>query len=194
METIFFRWDSRGVLFDSFTQLDTDPIPANSTSTAPPEIPEGKVALWAGGWFIGDEPAALPPQPAPTLEQRRTQVSQAIDLHAKELRDNVVQLISPAEMSSWPIKQAEAKAFVASGNDADAPMLVAEAGYRQVTTAELVDMVLAKAQQLAGLEAMISGECGRRQDILRTLDDIEMIDAFAAGVRFGWLNFPDPAQ
>jgi len=131
---------------------------------------------------------------APTLNARRAQVSADIDLHAKGLRDGVVALISAAEMSSWPIKQSQALAFQAGGGDAAAPMLVDEAGYRQCTTAELVEMVLAKAQQLAGLEAMISGECGRRQDILRTLEDVEVIDAFAAGVRHSWPGFPDPAQ
>lgn len=58
MQTNFYRWDSRGVYGGSFTQEDTDAVPANSTTTAPPEIPPGRVALWVGGWVIGDEPAA----------------------------------------------------------------------------------------------------------------------------------------
>lgn len=131
---------------------------------------------------------------APTIEQRRAQVSAAIDLHAKALRDGVVQLISPAEMSSWPIKQKQAEAFALTSNESDAPMLVKEASFRQCSVAELVAMVLAKADVLSDLEATISGECGRRQDVLRAIDDIELIDALAAGVRFGWPGFPDPAQ
>ena len=133
------------------------------------------------------------PLPQPTVEERRRQVSAAIDLQAKGLRDGVVVLISPAEMSSWPIKQTEARAFVASNDEVDAPMLVAEAGYRKCTTAELVGMVLAKAQQLAGLEAMISGECGRRQDLLRMTGDAAAIEQMAASVPYGWPGFPDPS-
>lgn len=139
-----------------------------------------------------EEAAFLAAQPSPpNLEDRRAWVSADIDLHAKALRDGVVSLISPAEMSSWPLKQTQAVAFLASGEDAAAPLLVAEARYRKCTTAKLVDMVLAKAQQLSGLEAAISGECGRRQDLLRAADPAQ-IDVLAAGLRFGWPGFPDP--
>lgn len=178
----------------AFIKLDADSVVIQKQPYSEDGFVEAPDDVIAGMVRQSDGSYAPPALPSQTIEQRRAQVSADIDLHAKSLRDNVVALISPAEMSSWPIKQAQALAFQKSGDEADAPMLVAEAGYRQVTTAELVDMVLAKAQQLAGLEAMISGECGRRQDILRTLEDIEMIDAFAAGVRFGWLNFPDPVQ
>ena len=132
-----------------------------------------------------DDPRLLP------LDEYRSAISQQIDLHAKSLRDRVVALISPAEMSSWPIKQKQAEAFALSGLESDAPMLVKEAGFRKCSTAELVGMVLAKAEQLSDLEATISGECGRRQDLLRVAD-LAQIDLLAGGVRTAWPGFPDP--
>lgn len=178
----------------AFVKIDSNGVVIQKQPYAEDGFVEASDDVIAGMVRQADGTYAAPTVSPPTIEQRRTQVSAGIDLHAKALRDGVVALISPAEMSSWPIKQSQALAFQASGDAAAAPMLVAEAGYRQVTTAELVDMVLAKAQQLAGLEVMISGECGRRQDILRAVDDIELIDALDAGSRFGWPGFPDPAQ
>lgn len=174
----FIKLAANGVI------IQKQPNPEPGFIEAPDDVITGMVRQPDGSY-------APPASPSQTIEQRRAQVSAEIDLHAKALRDNVVQLISPAEMSSWPIKQAQALAFQAGGGDAVAPMLVAEAGYRQCTTAELVDMVLAKAQQLAALEAMISGECGRRQDLLRVAD-LAQIDALASSVRTGWPGFPDP--
>lgn len=157
-----------------------DPPQGDFASITPgaPALIDGE---WRGTWIVVER----------TTEQRRASVATAIDRHAKLLRDGVVALISAAEMASWPIKREQALVLQAGGTLLDTDLLVLEAAARQVTPAELAEMVLAKAQVLAGLEAMISGECGRRQDILRTLDDAEMIDAFAAGVPFAWPGFPD---
>lgn len=162
-------------------------------------IQDGVVMVLMVGQPVGDFASVTPGEPAivdgewrttwltvqRTVEQRRAQVAEQIDLRAKALRDQVVSTISAAEMSSWPIKQAQAEAFAASGDEADAPMLVTEAGYRECSVEVLVDKVLVKAEQLAGIEAAIAGECGRRQDLLKVADS-DGIGAIAAGVLTGW--------
>lgn len=122
----------------------------------------------------------------PDVETARDEMSARIDADAKVARDLVVAAYSAAEMSSWPIKRSQALRHRATGDDADAPMLVIEAGYRQCSVANLVDLVLAKADVLAGLEARIAGESGYLQDLLQAAETMDDIESFAASQ--GWLD------
>ena len=58
----------------------------------------------------------------------------------------------------------DAIAYQASNNTADAPSIALEAQARGVSLAVLADKVLAKATQLAALEAAIAGRCGAIHD------------------------------
>ncbi|MBI5922548.1 MAG: hypothetical protein HY847_13015 [Betaproteobacteria bacterium] len=88
---------------------------------------------------------------------------------ARQVRDQIVAGISPAEMASWPIKRAEALAYQSSSNAADAPNLAAEATARGVSLTVLAEKVLAKAAILAGLEARIAGNTGKHNDAIGAL-------------------------
>lgn len=113
-----------------------------------------------------------------TISDAHAEVVAQIDAHAKQLRDQVVASISPAEMASWTIKQAEARAYQASGNASDAPMLGIEAQARGVTVAQLADKVLSKAMQLSHLEAMIAGVSGAHADAVRSLPTFDAVLAY----------------
>lgn len=101
------------------------------------------------------------------LEPSLASAIAAADRKAKTVRDAVVANISAAEMASWPIKRAEALAYQASSNTADAPALALEAQARGIALTDLVTKVLDKASALSALEAAIAGRCGALQDAAR---------------------------
>ena len=103
-----------------------------------------------------------------TLEEAQANRSAVVDLVAASLRDQITAGTSPAEMSSWPIKLDEA-------NAGGGPMLTLEAGYRGITEAALVQLVLDKAQQLSTLEAQIAGVSGMHNDTIRAMTTIEEV-------------------
>lgn len=137
-----------------------------------------------GAWECSDDVAVQAIIDAYPLSASQAEVIAQIDLHAKSLRDSVVAAISPAEMASWTIKQAEARAYQASGNDADAPMLGIEATARGVTVADLAAKVLAKAVQLSQLEAMIAGVAGAHGDAVKALTTFDAVLTY--DWRTGW--------
>lgn len=137
-----------------------------------------------GEWVSNDDAAVQAIIDGYTLSACQREITDQIDAHAKTMRDSVVATISSAEMASWPIKQREAAAYTASGDSADAPMLVLESSARGVSLAAMVGLVLQKAQQLAALEAMIAGTAGRHGDAVRATTTFA--DALAYDWRTGW--------
>lgn len=131
-----------------------------------------------GAFKTDDDAAVQSIIDAYPLSSAQAEVIAKIDMHAKSLRDGVVASISPAEMANWTIKQAEARAYQASGNEADAPMLGIEATARGVTVADLAAKVLAKAVQLSQLEAMIAGVAGAHGDAVKALGTFDAVLAY----------------
>lgn len=135
-----------------------------------------------GVWLASDASAAQGVldsyEVADAIVYRQHQVA----LHAKRLRNVVISHLSPGEMASWPIKVSEARAFAASGNPEDAPMLAAEASARQVTMPELVAKVDSNAANFAMLEAVIAGVDGYHRDRLAecaTFEEVSQYDIAA---------------
>lgn len=153
--------------------VPADP-PAHDPATQRPPQPVLPVAGEAVTYVVEDIPA----------EELRAAKLAAADAHARRLRDSIVAGISPAEMASWAIKRAEALAWTASGNTADAPGLLLEAQARGVTLAALVQRVLTKAAALSALEAAIAGRCGAIQDAARAAMTAAAIAAIDVGA--GW--------
>lgn len=111
------------------------------------------------------------------------------DALAVKKRGAITQGISPAEMASWPIKRAEAMAYLASSNAADAPMLQVEATARGVTLADLAGKVMTKAGLLSTFEAQIAGTNGKHNDALEALasapgTDVAAMEAY--DITTGW--------
>lgn len=112
-----------------------------------------------------------------TLAEAQADRSAVVDLAAASMRDQITAGTSPAEMSSWPIKLDEA-------NAGGGPMLTLEAGYRGITEAALVTLVLEKAQQLSTLEAQIAGVSGMHRDTIDAMTTIEEVVAY--DMRAAW--------
>lgn len=124
-----------------------------------------------GAWIADDPVAVQALIDGYTLADCAAWQCAAVDAHATRLRDAAVAGVSPAEMASWSIKRAEAAAWNARANDADAPTLSLEAHARGVPTSAVVARVAAAAAALAELEALIAGVAGRHKDALRAQPD-----------------------
>lgn len=118
------------------------------------------------------------------VELHKGELAYQVSVIAKEKRDAVVAGISPAEMASWGIKRAEAIAYEASHNVADAPNLSMEATARGVALDILVDKVLAKANALAALEAHTAGTEGKHLDAIKAISNLAELQAY--DVKAGW--------
>lgn len=114
------------------------------------------------------------------ISERKSEV----DTIARNLRDKVIAHVSPGEMATWPIKRAEAIAYQASSNPADAPMLAAEAAVRKADIAQVVQRVLRNAAGYGAIEAHISGVCGAHKDRLSMLNTWEEVRDY--DVNAGW--------
>lgn len=101
-----------------------------------------------------------------------------IEALATAKRNTVVAPYSPGEMASWPIKLAEALAYQASGNSADAPNLSVEASARGMALSTLVQKVIADAQRFSAIEAAIAGTSGRHRDAVKALTSHAQIMAY----------------
>lgn len=105
-------------------------------------------------------------------------VCKAIEALATAKRNAVIAPYSPGEMAAWPIKRAEALAYQAGGNSADAPNLSVEAFTRGMALSTLVQKVIADAQRFSGIEAAIAGTSGRHRDAVKSLATHEQIMAY----------------
>lgn len=96
-------------------------------------------------------------------------VIEKIDINAKNMRDTMTGNVSPAEIGVWTQKLSEAKAYLLSNNEADAPNLKQEAVHRGVSVSDLALKVVAKAEALWALEAKIAGVAGKHIDAVKSL-------------------------
>jgi hypothetical protein len=122
------------------------------------------------------------PVPVRTLEDARVEKLAAINTYAADLRRTVRQAAQPyateEEMTSWPIKRAEALAYQVSLAAADAPTLAIEAAARNVSLNEIANRVSANAMYLTSMEATISGVAGKHRDAVNALADVASVDAY----------------
>lgn len=141
----------------------------------------GQWLVDAGGvWQASDDALVQTIIDAYTVADAAAYACAQIDAHAKALRDRVVADVSPGEMAAWPLKLAEARAYAASGNAADAPLLAAEAALREVPIADILARVGGNAARLSTLETRIAGTAGRHKDRVRAEA------TFAAVLAYDW--------
>lgn len=122
-----------------------------------------------GVWEASDDAAVQAIIDAFDVAAYASAVCVKVEALATAKRNIVIAPFSPGEMASWPIKRAEALAYQASSNAADAPNLSTEAAARGITLAALVAKVLADATRFAGVESAIAGTSGRHRDAVRAL-------------------------
>jgi len=133
---------------------------------------DGLVWVEDGAWVCRDVQAAQVIIDAYTLADCQSAVCAAITAHAKAIRDRLLAGVSPGEMAAWSIKRAEAEAYLASGNLADAPLLAAEAAARGISVKALTARVVSNAAALSQLEAVVAGNDGRHRDAVRALTSV----------------------
>lgn len=126
----------------------------------------GKWAIYQEWLTAGGVP--LPPDPTGQLDlaDAKAQRVAEINSYAAGLRNKVIAGRSAGEMASWTIKLMEARQFQQSGLDTDAPTLAATAAIRGISTAALVEKVLAQAAPFLQAEAAIDGIRGKHCDAI----------------------------
>jgi len=145
----------------------------------------GHYARMVGGVYVcSDEPAVQAIIDSFTVADMQAIVKDEIKDHAEALLVRANRRTAPAEMAMWADKLAEAKAYTASGNAADAPYLALEATDRGVTLAALVTRVLNKADAAKRIEAAISGISGKHCDAIDARTTAAQIVAY--NWRAGW--------
>lgn len=149
-----------------------------------PTSPEwGDYLRWSaipGNMPVPDSRPVAAPELAAVID---TKIAQ-IEAIASDQRRKITDRASPQEMAAWTLKLNEANAWMASQNDADAPMLTLEAQARGTTTQDIVNRVLANARQYQQAEGMIAGASGKHKDAVRALTIVE--DVVAYDVTAGW--------
>lgn len=110
-----------------------------------------------------------------SLDEAKKIILNDIDVYARNMRNYVMQAISPAEMASWPIKREEAMKYLETGLSSSAPNLAIEATERNMSLEALANLVMQKAYQFAGMESKVAGICGKHQDAVRSMTTFEEV-------------------
>lgn len=110
-----------------------------------------------------------------TVQDSATFVCQKIEALATKKRNIVIAPFSAGEMSSWPIKRAEATLYNQTLNSSDAPYLSNEAAIRGVTLSTLVSKVITDATRFSNIEAAIAGTSGRHRDTVKSFTTFEQV-------------------
>lgn len=84
----------------------------------------------------------------------------------------------PAERASFAVKLDQARRFVSSGAESDAPTLGVEAGRRGVGVSDLAQRVLNNAAVFQIVEGHIAGAEGAHRDAIRALTTFEEVNSY----------------
>lgn len=114
-----------------------------------------------------------------------------IDAYAAGLRNAVVRGRSAAEMASWSIKVAEARAYAANPLPASAPLLAAIAQIRGIDLALLVEKVNVQSAPFMQAEAAIDGVRGKHCDAIEAMATVGEIVTY--DWQAGWPVIPGVA-
>ena len=112
------------------------------------------------------------------IEKAQKEVIDNIDGYANKIRDSILLGVSSTEIAGWPVKLAEAQAFTKTNESLSAPMLLVEANTRKSDLPYLVSKVLAKADKLAYINALISGIAGKHGDAIKALSTFSEIAGY----------------
>ena len=104
----------------------------------------------------------VPLAPQRSLHELRADAQQDLIEWAAQVHDQQIEGYTEAERKTWPEQEEEAKAYLASGNPQDAPMLATQADVitasgGQTTLAELCQKILDTANQLRLFSAAVRG-------------------------------------
>lgn len=128
-----------------------------------------------GVWVADDELAVQAIIDSYSLDDCKSLKREEVARYAAKLRNRIVANISPAEMASWPIKVAEARAYAQAQTEESAPLLAAEALARGVGLAQMVGMVESNSAWLGALESQIAGADGKHRDAINACTTFEAV-------------------
>lgn len=120
------------------------------------------------------------------LATAKTKRISEIDAYAAGLRNLVVRGRSAGEMSSWPVKLLESRAWLATADPLQSPTLVLTAQIRGITVTELANRVLGLAEPFLQIEATIDGIRGRHNDVVDACTTVAEIITY--DWHSGWPN------
>ena len=117
--------------------------------------------------------------PAPTLEEARAAKLTEINSACDAILNTAVLTYPETEVLTFDQQTSEAKAYQASGNASDAPLLSALAAGRGIRLDNLVQRVMAKHTAFSALSGYVIGQrqaLEDRLDACETIDDVELIE------------------
>lgn len=118
--------------------------------------------------FINLWTAAAPPPP--TLAELKAIAHARINSAYEAAVNNLTAGYPAVEIASWPIQEAEARAFLAD-ESAPAPWLLAAAEGRGMIPRDLASLIIVNADTLAPLHGALTGKRQRLRDEIDALGD-----------------------
>ena len=148
-----------------------------------------QVALWCNtnGATIEDrgncyEIVALPEPPEPTLDEAKAENLSEINAACDRILNEAVSTYPETEILTFDQQTAEAKAYQASGQAEDAPLLSALAQGRGMALDELAKRVIAKHQAFSALSGSVIGQRQALEDRLDACTSVEDVQSLAVEI------------
>ena len=148
-----------------------------------------RAALWcnANSAVIEDrgeyyEIVALPQTPEPTLEEVKAKKLAEINAACDRILSDAASTYPETEILTFDQQTAEAKAYQASGDTEDAPLLSALAQGRGMTLDELAKRVIAKHTAFTALSGYVIGQRQALEDRLNACTTGEAIRSLAVEI------------
>lgn len=133
-----------------------------------------------GIWSLVGGEVVKTPLPEPTIadlkQSKRTEINAAFEQEMQQITNGY----PPNEISSWSKQEIEAHAYVAK-NSAATPLIDALAANRDIAKADLVLLIIAKADLFASISGRLIGKRQALEDALdalpetATAEDIEAV-------------------
>lgn len=115
----------------------------------------------------------------PNLEKAKTTKLSAINTACDGILNAAVNTYPETEVLTFDQQTSEAKAYLASGDVSDAPLLSALAAGRGITLDDLVQRVMAKHTAFSALSGYVIGQRQALEDMLdacTTVEEVEVIE------------------
>ena len=120
----------------------------------------------------------VPDPDAINLDLLKTNAIQSVRLTAKDRQDQEVQTYAAAEIATWTAKEMEAKTFQQTNDEADAPILSAEASAQGASLEAICQIILENSDRWRQMQTAIVAWRGNTIAAInnaQTLADLEAV-------------------
>ena len=139
-----------------------------------PTFQEGYTPYLIGGEWVN--------MPNTTLEETKAAKLKEINAACDAILNAAVASYPESEVLTFDQQVEEVKAYQASGNVDDCPLLYALAVARGITLNDLIERVIAKRQAFSVLSGYVIGQRQRLEDTLDTLETVEAVEALVVDI------------